>query len=75
MSKVATDGKQPEALKAISPEVVAIDGYSSEIRSGGVFVQLYSNEDIQTLLEFNCISNVVNIIIMLIFSLFFSFFF
>lgn len=75
MSKVATDGKQPEALKAIFPEVVAIDGYSSEIRSGGVFVQLYSNEDIQTLLEFNCISNVVNIIIMLIFSLFFSFFF
>lgn len=45
--------EQPTALKAIFPEVVAFDGYSSEISPGGVFVQLYSDEDIQTLYEMN----------------------
>lgn len=45
--------EQPEALKAIFPEVVAFDGYSSEISPGGVFVQLYSDTDTQTLYEMN----------------------
>lgn len=45
--------EQPKALKAIFPEVVAFDGYSSEISPGGVFVKLYSDTDIQTLYEMN----------------------
>lgn len=45
--------EQPEALKAIFPEVVAFDGYSSEISPGGSFVKLYSDEDFQTLYEMN----------------------
>ena len=45
--------QQPEGLKAIFPEVVAFDGYSSEISPGGSFVQLYSDEDFQTLYEMN----------------------
>ena len=45
--------EQPEALKAIFPEVVSFDGYSTEIRPGGAYVSLYSEEDIQTLYEYN----------------------
>lgn len=52
-TQLVVAAEQPEALKAIFPEVVAFDGYSSEISPGGVFVQLYSDEDIQTLYEMN----------------------
>lgn len=46
-------GEKPVALKAIFPEVVAMDGYSTEMRPGGVFCQLYSSTDTQTLYEMN----------------------
>lgn len=46
-------GEKPEALKAIFPEVVAMDGYSTKMRPGGVFCQLYSSTDTQTLYEMN----------------------
>lgn len=52
-SQLVVAGEKPEALKAIFPEVVAMDGYSTEIRPGGVFCQLYSSEDYQTLYEMN----------------------
>ena len=52
-TQLVTAGKRPEALKAIFPEVIAMDGYSTEMRPGGVFCQLYSSEDTQTLYEMN----------------------
>ncbi len=52
-SQLVVAGEAPEALKAIFPEVVAMDGYSTEIRPGGVFCQLYSSADYQTLYEMN----------------------
>lgn len=52
-SQLVTAGQKPKALKAIFPEVVAMDGYSSEIRPGGVFCELYSTQDLQTLFEMN----------------------
>ena len=52
-SQLAVAGEEPEALKAIFPEVVALDGYSTEMRPGGVFCELYSSEDFQTLYEMN----------------------
>ena len=52
-SQLVIAAEQPEALKAIFPENVAFDGYSSEIAPGGMFVELYSDEDIQTLYEMN----------------------
>ncbi len=52
-SQLVTAAKAPKALKAIFPEVVAMDGYSTEMRPGGVFCQQYSTEDYQTLYEMN----------------------
>ncbi|MCD8110462.1 MAG: CocE/NonD family hydrolase [Clostridiales bacterium] len=52
-SQLVTAAQDPEALKAIFPEVVAMDGFSTEMRPGGVFCELYSSEDIQTLYEMN----------------------
>lgn len=49
-----TASKQPEALKCIIPEVTAFDGYSGEIRPGGVFLWKYSQQELQVLLERNC---------------------
>jgi predicted acyl esterase len=43
-SQLATASKQPEALKAIFPEVVPLDGYTGEIRPGGIFLWTYSQE-------------------------------
>lgn len=36
------------------PEVVPLDGYTGEIRPGGIFLWSYSQQDLQTLLEYNC---------------------
>lgn len=47
-------GQQPEALKCIFPEVVPLDGYTGEIRPGGIFLNGYSTTDMQTYLEMNC---------------------
>ena len=52
-TQLVVAGQAPEGLKAIFPEVVAMDGYSTEMRPGGVFCQQYSTEDIQTLYEMN----------------------
>lgn len=52
-TQLVTAGEKPEALKAIFPEVVAMDGYSTEMRPGGVFCQQYSEVDYQTLYELN----------------------
>ena len=52
-SQLVVAGEQPEALKAIFPEVVALDGYSTEMRPGGSFCELYSSQDYQTLYEMN----------------------
>lgn len=52
-TQLVTAGKAPKALKAIFPEVVAMDGFSTEMRPGGVFCQQYSNVDYQTLYEMN----------------------
>ncbi len=52
-SQLVTAAYAPEALKAIFPEVVAMDGYSTEMRPGGVFSELYSSTDYQTLYEMN----------------------
>lgn len=51
--QLVVGAEQPEALKAIFPEVVSFDGFSSEIRPGGTWVKLYSTEDFQTLYEHN----------------------
>ena len=55
-TQLVVAGQAPEGLKAIFPEVVAMDGYSTEMRPGGVFCQQYSTEDIQTLYEMPFIS-------------------
>lgn len=52
-TQLVTAAEAPEALKAIFPEVVAMDGYSTEMRPGGVFCQQYSTVDYQTLYEMN----------------------
>lgn len=52
-SQLITAGKQPEALKAIIPEVVPLDGYTGEIRPGGIFLWTYSQQDMQIYLELN----------------------
>jgi putative CocE/NonD family hydrolase len=41
-TQLAVAGEEPKALRAIFPEVVAMDGYSTEMRPGGVFCELYS---------------------------------
>lgn len=53
-SQLAVAAQQPEALKCIIPEVVPLDGYTGEIRPGGVFLWSYSQQDMQTYLEYNC---------------------
>ena len=53
-TQIVVAGQQPEALKAIFPEVVGFDGYTGEIRPGGIFLDEYSSEDLQTYLEWNC---------------------
>ena len=53
-TQLVVAGTQPEALKAIFPEVVGFDGYTGEIRPGGIFLDEYSEEDLQTYLEWNC---------------------
>lgn len=52
-SQLVTAGEKPAALKAIFPEVVPLDGYTGEIRPGGVFLQQYSRQDTQTYFELN----------------------
>lgn len=52
-TQLVVAGQNPEGLKAIFPEVVAMDGYSTEMRPGGVFCQQYSTVDYQTLYEMN----------------------
>lgn len=52
-SQLVVAGQNPKALKAIFPEVVAMDGYSTEMRPGGIFCQQYSTVDYQTLYEMN----------------------
>ena len=52
-SQLITAEKQPEALKCIVPEVTAFDGFTGEIRPGGVFLREYSEYDLQILLELN----------------------
>ena len=52
-SQLVTASRQPAALKCIIPEVTAFDGYSGEIRPGGVFLWKYSQQDLQILLEMN----------------------
>lgn len=53
-SQLVVAGQQPEALKCIIPEVVPLDGYTGEIRPGGVFLWSYSQQDMQIYLEYNC---------------------
>lgn len=52
-SQLVIAAQKPAALKCIFPEVVAFDGYSSEIRPGGCFVSLYASEDLQRFYELN----------------------
>ena len=53
-SQLVTASKQPAALRCIIPEVTAFDGYSGEIRPGGVFLWKYSLQTMQISLERNC---------------------
>lgn len=53
-SQLVTAAQQPEALKCIIPEVVPLDGYTGEIRPGGIFLWSYSQQDMQIYLEYNC---------------------
>lgn len=53
-TQLVTASKAPAALKCIVPEVTAFDGYSGEIRPGGIFLWAYSQQDLQILLEYNC---------------------
>ncbi len=53
-TQLVTAAKQPEALKCIIPEVTAFDGYTGEIRPGGIFLWAYSQQDMQIFLEHNC---------------------
>lgn len=52
-SQLITAGQKPEALKCIIPEVTPLDGYTGEIRPGGVFLWSYSQQDMQIYLEHN----------------------
>ena len=52
-SQLVTASKQPEALKCIIPEVTAFDGYTGEIRPGGIFLWSYAQQETQQLLEQN----------------------
>lgn len=52
-SQLVTAGQAPEALKCIFPEVVPLDGFTGEIRPGGVFLWAYSQQDMQLYLEHN----------------------
>lgn len=52
-SQLVTASTKPEALKAIMPEVAPIEGYSTEIRPGGVLNWAYSQNDLQQPLERN----------------------
>lgn len=52
-SQLVTAAQMPEALKCIIPEVAPLDGYTGEIRPGGVFLQAYSENDNEWLLEQN----------------------
>jgi predicted acyl esterase len=50
-SQLVTAGQTPEALKCIFPEVVPLDGFTGEIRPGGIFLYSYSTQDLQGYLE------------------------
>jgi predicted acyl esterase len=50
-SQLVTAAKAPAALKCIFPEVVPLDGFSGEIRPGGIFLWAYSKQDLQVYLE------------------------
>lgn len=50
-SQLVTAGKAPKALKAIFPQVVPMDGFTGEIRPGGIFLQSYSKQEMQVKLE------------------------
>jgi putative CocE/NonD family hydrolase len=52
-SQLITAAKAPKALKCIFPEVVPLDGFSGEIRPGGVFAWAYSQLDGQVFMEHN----------------------
>lgn len=52
-SQLITAGQAPKALKCIFPEVVPLDGFSGEIRPGGILNWAYSSMDIQIYLEHN----------------------
>ncbi len=52
-SQLITAEKKPKALKCIFPEVVPLDGYTGEIRPGGIFLWAYSQQDLQGYLEKN----------------------
>lgn len=52
-SQIITAGQAPKALKAIFPEVVPMDGFTGEIRPGGIFLWAYSQLDMQKYLEHN----------------------
>lgn len=52
-SQLITAGKKPAALKCIFPQVVPLDGYTGEIRPGGIFLWSYSQQDMQQYLEEN----------------------
>jgi len=53
-SQWVTAEQVPEALKCIIPEMTPIDGYTGEIRPGGIFLWAYSQQDMQIYLEQNC---------------------
>lgn len=50
-SQLVTAGRAPNALKCIFPEVVPLDGFTGEIRPGGIFLWSYSQQDLQRYLE------------------------
>ena len=52
-SQLVTAEQKPKALKCIIPEVTAFDGYTGEIRPGGIFLSSYSNQTLQQHLEAN----------------------
>ncbi|RRJ64634.1 CocE/NonD family hydrolase [Paenibacillus oralis] len=52
-SQIITAGQTPKALKAIFPEVFPMDGFTGEIRPGGIFLWAYSQLDMQSYLEHN----------------------
>lgn len=50
-SQLVTAAQAPNALKCIFPEVVPLDGFTGEIRPGGIFLWSYSQQDLQLYLE------------------------